>query len=144
MALLCSSRWSDQNSCETECVALKTSFQTRPMWALQTHLIAIYRSLKWGSKFCIFYETLKIFTDFMQQKIWMQRFTNQPTKFIRSDRTMTLILKRTYPSQHLHWRFFQRCSAAGLAALAPQIVSTPPCSEHTLTQKSGNCWHETL
>ncbi len=28
MASLCSSRWSDQKCCKTECVALKTSFQT--------------------------------------------------------------------------------------------------------------------
>ncbi len=34
LALLCSSRWSDQTRCEIECVAFKTSFQTRPMWAL--------------------------------------------------------------------------------------------------------------
>ncbi len=34
MAFLCSSRWSDQKCCKTECVALKTSFRTRPMWAL--------------------------------------------------------------------------------------------------------------
>jgi hypothetical protein len=31
VALLCSSRWSDQKCCKTECVALKTSFQTRPI-----------------------------------------------------------------------------------------------------------------
>jgi hypothetical protein len=31
MALLCSSRWSDQKCCETECVVLKPSFQARPM-----------------------------------------------------------------------------------------------------------------
>ncbi len=34
MALLCSSRWSDQKCCKTECVTLKTSFQNRPMWDL--------------------------------------------------------------------------------------------------------------
>jgi hypothetical protein len=34
MALLCFSRRSDQKCCETKCVALKTSFQTRLMWAL--------------------------------------------------------------------------------------------------------------
>jgi hypothetical protein len=34
MASLCYSRWSDQKCCETECVAFKSSFQTRPMWAL--------------------------------------------------------------------------------------------------------------
>ncbi len=34
MALLCSSRWSDHKCCKTEYVALKTSFQTSPMWAL--------------------------------------------------------------------------------------------------------------
>jgi hypothetical protein len=33
MALLCSSIWSDQKCCKTECVAFKSSFQTRPMWA---------------------------------------------------------------------------------------------------------------
>jgi hypothetical protein len=31
MALLCLSRWSDQKWCETECVALEISFQTRPI-----------------------------------------------------------------------------------------------------------------
>jgi hypothetical protein len=34
MALLCFSRWSGQKCCKTECVALKTSFQTSPKWAL--------------------------------------------------------------------------------------------------------------
>jgi hypothetical protein len=34
MASLCSSRWSNRKCCKTECVAFKTSFQTRPMWAL--------------------------------------------------------------------------------------------------------------
>ncbi len=29
-----------------------------------THFLAKYRFLKWGSKFCIFYKTLKIFYDF--------------------------------------------------------------------------------
>jgi hypothetical protein len=67
MALLCSSRWSDQKCCETECVALKTSFQTRPMWALWTHFLARYRFIKWGSKLRIFYESLKIFNDFSRE-----------------------------------------------------------------------------
>ncbi len=33
-SLICSSRWSDQKCCETECVALESSFQTIPMKAL--------------------------------------------------------------------------------------------------------------
>ncbi len=64
MALLCSSKWSDQKCCKTECEGLKTSFQTRPMWALQTHVLARYRFLKWWSKFHKFYKTLKIFNEF--------------------------------------------------------------------------------
>ncbi len=36
MALLCFSRWSDQIVCETECAALSTSFQTRPLRALSS------------------------------------------------------------------------------------------------------------
>ncbi len=67
MALLCSIRWSDQKCCIPECVALKTSLQTRPMWALRTHFLARYRFLKWWSKFRIFYETLKIFSDFSRE-----------------------------------------------------------------------------
>jgi hypothetical protein len=54
MVLPCSSWWSNQKCCKTKWVALKTSFLTRPMWALQTHFLARYRFLKWGSKFCIF------------------------------------------------------------------------------------------
>jgi hypothetical protein len=55
----CSSRWSDQKSCKTGYVALKTSCrQTRPMWALQTHFLARYTFLKWGSKFRIFFTKL--------------------------------------------------------------------------------------
>ncbi len=34
MSSLCSSRWSDQKCCITKCVALKTGFRPRPMWAL--------------------------------------------------------------------------------------------------------------
>jgi hypothetical protein len=34
MASPCSSRWSDQECCKTECVTLKSTFQTRPMWAV--------------------------------------------------------------------------------------------------------------
>ncbi len=64
MALLCSSRWSDQKCRKAECVAHNTSFQTRPMWALLTHFLARYRFLKWGSKFHIFYKTLKMFNNF--------------------------------------------------------------------------------
>ncbi len=68
MALLCSSRWSNQKCCKTECVALKTSFLKRPMRALQTHFLARYRFLKWGSKFRnFFYETSKIFNDFSRE-----------------------------------------------------------------------------
>ncbi len=64
MASLCSSRWSDQKCCNTESVLLKPTFQTRPMWALQTHFLARYRFLKWGSKFHNFYKTSKISNDF--------------------------------------------------------------------------------
>ncbi len=67
MALLCSSRWSDQKCCKAERVALISSFQPRPMWALNTHFLARYRFLKWGSKFRIFYKTLKIFNNFSRQ-----------------------------------------------------------------------------
>ncbi len=67
MALLCSSRWSDQKCCKTDCVALKTGFQTRPMRAFRTHVLARYWFLKWGSKFHIFYKTLKIFNHFSRE-----------------------------------------------------------------------------
>ncbi len=60
---LCSSWWSDKKCCKTGCVALKKSFQTRPMRALSTHFLARYRFLKWGLKFRIFYKSLKIFND---------------------------------------------------------------------------------
>jgi hypothetical protein len=64
MASLCSGRWSDQECCKTRCVALKTGFQTRPMWALWTHVLARYRFLKWGQSFIfLFYKALKIFND---------------------------------------------------------------------------------
>ncbi len=70
MASLCSSRWSDRKCCKRECcVAHKRSFQTRPMWAFCTHVLARYRFLKWRSKFRIFffYETLKSFNDFSRE-----------------------------------------------------------------------------
>ncbi len=68
MAFLCSSRWSDQKYCKTECaVALKPSFQTRPMRAFSTLFLARYRILKWGLRFRIFYKTLEIFNDFSRE-----------------------------------------------------------------------------
>jgi hypothetical protein len=67
VALLCSSRWSDQKCCKTECVALKTSFQTRPRWSLETHFLAKYRFIKWRLKSCIFYVTLQTYNDFSRE-----------------------------------------------------------------------------
>jgi hypothetical protein len=64
MVSLCSSKWSDQKCCKTECVVFKLSFQTRPMWALQTHFLARHRFLKQGSKFCIFTKLWKCSTIF--------------------------------------------------------------------------------
>ncbi len=55
MASLCSSRWSHQKCRKTECVALKRSYQRRPMWALRSPFLARYRFLKWRLKFRIFY-----------------------------------------------------------------------------------------
>jgi hypothetical protein len=66
MASLCSSRWSDQN-CKTDCVTLKTSFQSKPVWAILTDFLARYRYLKWGLKFRIFYKTSKILNDFSRE-----------------------------------------------------------------------------
>ncbi len=67
MASVCSSRRSDQKCWKTECVVLEPSFDTRPMWALQTNFLARYRFLKWGSKFRIFHESLKIFNDLSRE-----------------------------------------------------------------------------
>ncbi len=37
------------------------------MWVIQTHFLARYWFLKWGSKFRIFHETSKIFNDFSRE-----------------------------------------------------------------------------
>ncbi len=73
IASLCSSRWSDQECCKTECVALKTSFLTRPMWALKTYFLARYRFLKWGSKFFLFLQNFENLQRFFTGELWPWR-----------------------------------------------------------------------
>jgi hypothetical protein len=67
MALLCSSRWSDQKCCKTECVALKTSFQTRPNVSSLNPFACKIQIFKMRVKFRIFYRTLKILNDFSRE-----------------------------------------------------------------------------
>jgi hypothetical protein len=64
MALLCSSRWSDQKCCKTECVALKTSFKQdqcklfKPIFLQDTDFYSKGRSFLFFTKIS---KSLKIF-----------------------------------------------------------------------------------
>jgi hypothetical protein len=69
MTLLCSSRWSGQKCCKIECVALKRSFQTRPITNVSSLnpiscKIQIY---KVRVEDLYFYETYKIFNNFSRE-----------------------------------------------------------------------------
>ncbi len=66
MALLCSSRWSNQKCCKTERVALKTGFLTRNVSSLNPFPCKI-QIFKVRVKVSYFYKTLKIFNDFSRE-----------------------------------------------------------------------------